>query len=183
MAFFDKILSWIATKLRAGYLTAGVSAPPSMRQVWLCSIDSKHSTPGRQPQCPTQQPPIQMQRCKRRWSQECCNHPAWPCKYQNIIYSFKKWRHKFVPGYIAPKGWGANLRLHSGSFTATILYFLAQKKKQSLRPPDTQVFTSLHRCLAKELACRAQSTGYRHNACHKWHPQMAHRSPWIPGRG
>ena len=155
--FFDKILRWIATKLHAGYLAAGASAPPSRRQVWLCSIDSKHSTPGRQPQCPTQQPPIQMQQCKRRWSQECCNHPAWPCKYQNIIYSSKKCRHKFLPGFrILPKGWAANLGLRSGAEKTQLFYISSlQKKTQSLRPPDTQVFTSLHRCLAKGLASRS----------------------------
>ena len=100
-------------------------------------------------------------------------------------YSSKKCRHKFLSGFrILPKGWAANLGLRSGAEKPQLLYISSlQKKTQSLGPPDTQVFTSLHRCLAKELACRAQSTGYRHNACHKWHPQMAHRSPWIPGRG
>ena len=99
------------------------------------------------------------------------------------IYSSKKCRHKFLPGFrILPKAevliWDFTLDL-----LPQLFYISSLKKKQSLRPPDTQVFTSLHRCLAKELACRAQSTGYRHNACHKWHPQMAHRSPSSPGRG
>ena len=54
------------------------SAAHPAHQVWLCSIDSKRSMPGRQPRCPTHKPPIQMQQYKQRWSQEHCNHPAWP---------------------------------------------------------------------------------------------------------
>ena len=54
------------------------SAARPVHQVWLCSIDSKRSMPGRQPQCPTHRPPTQMQQYKQRWRQECCNHPAWP---------------------------------------------------------------------------------------------------------
>ena len=47
-----------------------------------------------------------------------------------------------------PKGWGANLRLHSGSFAATILYFLAQKKTI----PATSGHPSLHK--SSPLSCQ-----------------------------
>ena len=76
-----------------------------------------------------------MQQCKRRWSQECCNHPAWPCKYQNIL--IKKCRHNFVPGYITPKDWSVNLGLYSRSLTSTFLYiFPSSKRNAILRPPE-----------------------------------------------
>ena len=52
-----------------------------------------------------------------------------------------------------------------------------RSKKKAI--PATSGHPSLHKSclLAKGLASRIQCTGYRNNACHKWHPQMAHRSP------
>ena len=100
------------------------------------------------------------------------------------IYSSKKCRHKFLPGFrILPKGWAANLGLRSGAEKPQLFYISSLQKKNAISA--TSGHPSLHKSclLAKGLASRIQCTGYRNNACHKWHPQMAHRSPWIPGRG
>ena len=95
-------------------------------------------------------------------------------------YSSKKCRHKFLPGFrILPKGWAANLGLRSGAEKPQLFYISSlQKKTQSLRPPDTQVFTSLAflpRSLLVELRALVIVTTHVTNGIHKW-PTGAHGS-------